>query len=320
LRPKASPPQELETIMINRDLIRIKTLQLVYSYYQNPGKTIESTEKELMFSLSKAYDMYRYLLMLITKVYEYGVKDIEVQTARAKRLHLDMEIDTRFADNRFARQLVQNKELAAFAANAGADLMDPTLVRKIYKAVKECDAYREYMTLRKPEYADDRTFWRKAYKACFVPCDDIDSLFEDKSLYWNDDRNIVDSFVIKSIKRFEEANGADQPLLPDYDSDDDRAFAQTLIRKTLEGEEEYRNLISENAKNWEISRMALMDIVIMQIAIAEIINFPTIPAVVTINEYLDLSKVYSTPRSYIYINGLLDFVVKKLRQEGVIMK
>ena len=168
--------------MINRDLIRIKVVQLVYSYYQNSDKTIASTEKELLFSLSKSYDMYRYLLMLIGKVYEYGVKDTEVQQNRAKRLHLDVEIDTRYADNRFAKQLVENKALLDFANNAGADIMDESLIKKLYKAVKESDAYREYMSLRRPEYADDRTFWRKAYKACFVPCEDIDALFEEKSL------------------------------------------------------------------------------------------------------------------------------------------
>ena len=279
-----------------------------------------SVEKELLFSLSKSYDMYRYLLMLVGKVYEYGVRDIEMQRARAARLHLDVEIDTRYADNRFAKQLVGNKSLCSFANNAGADIMDETLVRKLYKAVKESDAYREYMSLKSPGYADDRTFWRKAYKACFIPCEDIDTLFEEKSLYWNDDREIVDTFVIKTIKRFKEESGEEQQLLPEYDSEEDREFAVTLMHNTLTREGEYRSLIRNNAKNWKFSRMALMDIVIMQIAIAEIMSFPTIPPAVSINEYLDLAKVYSTPKSHIYINGLLDFVVKKLRAEGAIMK
>ena len=314
------PAKALYLIMINRDLIRIKVVQLVYSYYQNPDKSMASVEKELLFSLSKSYDMYRYLLMLVGKVYEYGVRDLEVQRARANRLHLDVEIDTRYADNRFAKQLVGNKSLRSFANNAGADIMDEVLVRKLYKAVKESDAYREYMSLKNPEYADDRTFWRKAYKACFIPCEDIDSLFEEKSLYWNDDREIVDTFVIKTIKRFKEESGEEQQLLPEYDSEEDREFAVTLMHSALTREGEYRSLIRNNAKNWKFSRMALMDIVIMQIALAEIMSFPTIPPAVSINEYLDLAKVYSTPKSHIYINGLLDYVVKKLRSEGVIMK
>lgn len=163
-------------------------------------------------------------------------------------------------------------------------------------------------------------FGAKPIRRASFHCEDIDALFEEKSLYWNDDRDVVDSFVMKTIKRFEEANGADQELLPEYDNEEDRQFAIKLIHETLTKEEEYRNIIDSNAKNWQLSRMALMDVVIMQIAIAEIINFPTIPATVSINEYLELSKIYSTPKSYVYINGLLDFVVKKLRNEGTIMK
>lgn len=306
--------------MINRDLIRIKTIQLVYSYYQNPDRTIASTEKELLFSLSKSYDMYRYLLMLIVGVYDYGVKDLEMRRSRAARLKLQENIDTRFADNRFARQLAGNNELNAFAKNAGADVMDEVIIKKLYKAVVESDVYREYMELENPDYAADRTFWRRAYKACFATCADIDTMFEDKSLYWNDDRAVVDSFVLKTIKKFKEENGADQPLLPEYDTDEDREFAVRLIHETLTNEAEYRSLIAENAKKWDISRMPLMDVVIMQTAIAEILTFPSIPVAVTMSEYLDLANAYSTPKSHIYINGLLDFIVKKLRDEGAIMK
>lgn len=306
--------------MINRDLIRIKILQLVYSYYQNEGKSIESTEKELLFSLSKAYDMYKYLLLLIVKVYEVGVKDLEAQVNRAKRLHLDVEIDSRFADNRFAKQLEANKELNEFAKKVEGEFSDDTLARTLYKAVKESVPYREYMQIEKPSYADDRTFWRRAYKTCFIPSDDIDAFFEEKSLYWNDDRNIVDSFVIKTIKRFNEESGSEQPLLPEFDSEEDREFAVNLMHYTLANAEEYRDLIRKNAKNWSFSRMALMDTVIVQIALAEIINFPTIPASVSMNEYIELAKLYSTPKSHVYVNGLLDFLVKKLRAEGVIMK
>lgn len=306
--------------MINRDLIRIKTIQLVYSYYQNPDRTIASTEKELLFSLSKSYDMYRYLLMLIVKVYDYGVKDLEMQRSRAARLKLPEDINTRFVDNRFARQLAENKELNAFAKNAGADVMDEIIIKKLYKAVVESDVYREYMELDHADYAADRRFWRRAYKACFTTCAGIDTMFEDKSLYWNDDRAVVDSFVVKTIKKFKEENGADQPLLPEYDTDEDREFAVKLIHATLTNEAEYRGLIAENAKKWEISRMALMDVVITQTAIAEIFTFPSIPVAVTLSEYLDLANAYSTPKSHIYINGLLDFIVKKLREEGAIMK
>lgn len=306
--------------MINRQLIRIKTVQLVYSFYQNGSKTISSTEKELMFSISKAYDMYRYLLLLMVRVYEYGVKDIGVQLSRAERLHLGSKIDRRWEENRFARQLQANKALLTFAEKADETLLDESVVKNLYKSILKSDIYDDYMNLKATTYEDDRTFWRHAYKACFMPDEDIDAMFEEKSLYWNDDRETVDSFVIKTIKRFVEANGEKQPLLPEFDSDDDQEFAESLIHEALTHGDEYRAIISENARGWKLSRMATMDVVLAQLAITEFLNFPTIPAVVTINEYIGLSKVYSTPKSYTYLNGLLDYILKRFRAEGKIMK
>lgn len=273
-----------------------------------------------MFSITKAYDMYRYLLLLITRVYEYGVREAGVRRSRAARLHLEENADTRWQSNRFALQLESNEQLREFASKADDSLLEESVVRKLYKAVMQSQAWAEYCDIASPSYEDDRNLWRRAYKTCFMPMRDIDVMFEEKSLYWNDDRETVDSFVIKTIKRFSEGDGNDKPLLPEFDSEDDRDFAQTLIHSALSNGEEYRTIISQNAKGWKISRMATMDVVLAQLAITELLNFPTIPAVVTINEYVALSKVYSTPKSYTYLNGLLDYIVKRFREEGKIMK
>ena len=143
---------------------------------------------------------------------------------------------------------------------------------------------------------------------------------EDMSLYWNDDKFIVDTFVLKTIKRFEEENGADQDLLPEFKDEDDRDFAHRLFRNTLLNADYYRKLVSENTKNWEFNRIALMDLVIMQIALAEIVTFPNIPLSVSLNEYVDIAKIYSTPRSGAYVNGLLDVIAKRLIAEKKITK
>lgn len=306
--------------MINRELIRLKVVQLVYAYYRDGEKNIESTEKELMFSLSKSYDMYRYLLLTICEVYECGVRALEIRRSRARRLNITEDEDTAFADNRFARQLAENKQLAAFRDKVGAEWIDEALIRKLYKTIIESEEYGDYRKIKAPTYADDRAFWRKVYKAYFVGSDELDAYFEERSLYWNDDKTVVDSFVLKTIKRFDESAGAEQTLLPEYDSELDREFAVKLIHEVLANDEYYRNLIRENAKNWDFSRLAFMDLIIMQIALAEIVAFPTIPAAVSINEYLEIAKMYSTPRSHVYINGFLDALVKNLRAAGELMK
>ena len=157
---------------------------------------------------------------------------------------------------------------------------------------------------------------RKLYKTFICNNDDFDALIEDHSLYWNDDKQVVDSFVLKTIKRFNEKSTADEALLPVYAADEDRMFASRLFTATIERGAELRDIIRNNTKNWEFSRLAFMDVIIMQIALAEILTFDSIPLNVTFNEYLDIAKIYSTPRSASYINGMLDGIVKNLAKEG----
>ena len=149
---------------------------------------------------------------------------------------------------------------------------------------------------------------------------DLDALLEEQSLYWNDDKEVVDTFVIKTIKRFEEKNSSTQELLPEYDSEEDKDYARKLFRATIMNGEEYQRYMSEASRNWDFSRLAYMDIVIMQIAIAEMMTFPTIPISVTINEYVELAKIYSTPRSAGYINGMLDGIARHLVNTGRLLK
>ena len=149
---------------------------------------------------------------------------------------------------------------------------------------------------------------------------ELDQVLEDQSLYWNDDKEIVDTFVLKTIKRFEEANGAEQQLLPEFKDDEDKEFARRLFRRTILNAEYYRHLISENTRNWDLERVALMDIIIMQIALAEILSFPNIPVSVTFNEYLEIAKLYSTPKSASFVNGTLDAIVNALMDEDKLFK
>ena len=278
--------------MINRELIRIKIVQLTYAYYQNGNKNIETAEKELLFSLSKAYDLYNYLLALIVGITKEARRHLEVAESRAKREGTPMP-STKFVYNRFALQLENNAMLNDF----------------IETQKKNWD-----------DYASDRELWRKLYRTLIQDNSDLDALLEEQSLYWNDDKEIVDTFVLKTIKRFEEKNRATQPLLPEYDNEEDKDYARKLFRATILNGDEYQHYMSEASRNWDFSRLAYMDIVIMQIAIAEMLNFPTIPLNVTINEFVEIAKLYSTPRSAGYINGMLDGIAHHLVANGKLLK
>ncbi|MCD8235262.1 MAG: transcription antitermination factor NusB [Prevotellaceae bacterium] len=303
--------------MINRTLIRLKIVQLMYSYYQNGGKNVDTAEKELLFSLSKAYDLYNYLLMLMVAVTRYALEQVEHQEHLNNVTHNDAVVSHRFVDNKFIMQLEVNKQLNEFKENQKKTWAnDEDYIKKLYADIVASEYYKEYMESEQNDYSLDRDVWRKIYKNIIMKDERIDAVLEDQSLYWNDDKEIVDTFVLKTIKRFDEKNGADQPLMPEYKDDEDRNFAVKLFRRTILNDEYYRSLISQSIKNWEFSRLAYMDVVIMQIAMAEILSFPAIPVSVSINEYVEIAKYYSTPKSGGYINGIIDNVVKKLKAEG----
>ena len=162
--------------------------------------------------------------------------------------------------------------------------------------------------------------WRKIYKKIIFNNAELDQVLEDQSLYWNDDKEIVDTFVLKTIKRFEESNGAKQELLPEFKDEEDKDFARRLFRRAILNADYYRHLISENTRNWDLDRVAFMDVIIMQIALAEILSFPNIPVSVSLNEYIEIAKVYSTPKSGNFINGTLDGIVKLLQKENKLTK
>lgn len=306
--------------MINRELIRLKVVQLVYSYYQNEGKTLDVAEKELSFSLQKAYELYEYLLSLLVELKKHAERKDSVRVAREKRTGTavgGVAPDKLFAENKFLVQLSDNKALIDYQENTkGQWDEEPAFVKNLYVKMVESDVFQLYLTREDFSYEADRELVRKLYKTFICDNDDFDAMLEEHSLYWNDDKQVVDSFVMKTIKRFNEQTTPEQELLPLYAADEDKQFASKLFRATLERGEELRELIRSNTKNWEFSRLALMDVIIMQIALAEILTFDSIPLNVTFNEYLDIAKVYSTPRSSSYINGMLDTIVKKLAKEG----
>ncbi len=307
--------------MINRELIRIKIVQLTYAYYQNGNKNMDNAEKELLFSLSKAYDLYNFLLELIVAVTREERHRNDILTQRAEREGTEMP-SQKFVNNKFATQLEVNKMLNDFIEMKKLTWdNDIEFVRKLCNQIEQSQTYQDYMAdTAADSYEDDREVWRKLYKQLIQDNPDIDALLEEKSLYWNDDKEVIDTFVLKTIKRFDPKNNSKQELLPEYKDDEDKEFARKLFRATILNADTYQHYMSEASRNWDFSRLAYMDVVIMQIAIAEMLTFPGIPAQVTINEFVELAKLYSTPRSSSYVNGMLDAIARYLVSTGKMLK
>ena len=306
--------------MINREIIRSKIVQLTYAYYQNGNKNIDSAEKELFFSLSKAYDLYNNLLALVVAVTKEARRRMEVLQNRAKREGTPAP-SQKFTLNRFALQLEENKMLSEFIGTQKRTWDDhPEFVSKLLDVIERSDIYTEYMESAEDNYDADREFWRKIYRTLIQDNDELDAILEDLSLYWNDDKTIVDTFVLKTIKRFNETNGPKQDLLPEWDSEDEKDFARKVFRAAILNADQYQRYMSEASRNWDFSRLAYMDIILMQIAIAEMMTLPNVPISVTINEYVEIAKFYSTPKSAGYINGMLDGIARNLVESGRLAK
>ena len=307
--------------MINRELIRLKVVQIVYSYYQNGNQKPDAAEKELQLSMSKAYDLYNYLLLLLVEINRIAQRSFETKQSRAHRLGETIELKSKFVNNRFMLLLESNKQLRQFREMTNRTWIDQEeFVRDLWNKIEASENYQAYMQSERSDYDEDREIWRQIYRNFICNNEELDSILEDMSLYWNDDKAIVDTFVLKTINRFNPENGVDQPLLPEFRDPSDEEFACQLLRRTLGNYDYYHKLIADSTRNWDVERLALMDRIIMQIALAEIITFPAIPISVSINEYVEIAKMYSTPNSSKYVNATLDHIVKKLESENKLIK
>lgn len=323
--------------MINRDLIRIKVVQLLFANQINPDELyLKKVRKEdkanslMGKSLSAAYELYCWLLQLIIEIHCYAEKRIELSMSKHTATKEDLNPNRRFIENRFALQLASNKQLKELVKKFHISWAeDSDLIRALYKEICNSQEYKDYMDGKIPadapstdmdDYTLDKFFWRQIIKKVIAVNEALGDSLEEMNLYWNDDAETILSFVEKTIKRFNEAEGADQQLLPKYNDESDEEFAYDLYKYALQDHDKCRELIDNTVKNWKLERMTLMDLSIMQAAIAELTHFPSIPVPVTLNEYIEISKYYSTSKSYEIINGILDNLVKQLSANGQLSK
>lgn len=319
--------------MINRILIRIKAIQLLYAYRINKEQdsnitkeqalavTTKKAENDLIESLSQTYELYHWILQLIVELHAYAVKRIEIGLNKLRPTEEERNPNKRFINNLFAKQLTQNKALAAYVKEHGISWSEETdLIKLLMNKITASDFYKAYMQDTNRSYESDKMLWRHIVRKVLVSSSILEERLEEMNLFWNDDFETVMSFVEKTIKRFEEANGDLQPLLPKFRDSEDIDYAKKLLRTAINNQQEYEELVQKTAQNWESERIANMDMVIMQAALAEIYAFPTIPINVTLNEYIEISKFYSTEKSSNFINGILDKIVNDLRQNGKLIK
>jgi len=307
--------------MINRILLRIKIIQILYAFYKGEKKTALMVEKELFHSIEKTYDLYYHLLNLAVLITDYADSRIEYGKNKLRPTPEELNPNTRFIDNEFVTQLRTNKQFTEYLTQRKLSWANhPEIIKELYEEILACDFFQEYMDSENCDYQSDKDLWRKVFRRVILLNENLDNSIEDQNIFWVDDVEIVVSFIIKTIKRFNLQAGDKQELLPMFKDDDDINFAKKLLHGVLQNGSAYRELIDQNTQNWELDRIAFMDILIMEVAISELIDFPTIPINVTLNEYIEIAKSYSTDKSGTFINGVLDNIVRKLKEENKLIK
>ncbi|HEY4787237.1 MAG TPA: transcription antitermination factor NusB, partial [Bacteroidales bacterium] len=293
-------------MMISRRLIRIKIVQVLYAYFTNEGSTIDVSDKELTFSIKKAYDLYHYLILLVVKVADYAAERAEIASNKILPSFEDLHPNVRFIENKVIAQLRNSKQFQDYISQNKISWHEyPELIKKLYQKVTESSYFQDYMESEKIGYDIDKKLVIDILSKELEGWDFLYQLLEEQSVYWNDDIEFVVSMIIKTLERFKESNPSPS-LMPLYKNEDDREFSKSLLRKTILKLPEYRKLIEKYTQNWEVERIASMDILIMAIALSEILEFPSIPIKVTLNEYIEIAKFYSTHKSNEFVNGILD--------------
>lgn len=280
-------------------------------------------KNELAASLDKAYELYMSIFVLMAEI----TQEEADRQQMAKEKHLatasDLNPNTRMVDNAFIRTITERADYKQFVDRTKFTWIDaPGVIDKILEEITSSELYETYMNRPSTSWQDDCEFWRDVLRTIILPSEALDTAIEGKSIYWNDDLPTIGTFVAKTIRRFGSVeNGTGVEFLPQFKDEEDENFGATLFTLAVENREEYRTLIDQFiTSEWEPDRLAFMDIIIMTVAIAEIINFPAIPLPVTFNEYIEIANNYSTRRSGPFINGILYSVSKHLIETGKIYK
>lgn len=312
--------------MINRTMVRTRVIQTLFAYYKDGDKTLLTARKELRKSFADTYDLYFVLLDFANELTAYAQKQMEEQMTRARATHSNWTPNRRFVNNRLAAQLFDNRALRAriqeqhLAWDSGMPAVMDT-----YRRLTESDFFRAYMEAQSCTYEDDKRLWRQIYQHLLPDSETLADALDEMEVVldkanWTVDADIILSYVVKTIKRFREDSTPDMPLLEMFDSNEEEQFALDLLERTLEGHDRFEQLINSHLKGFDADRIAYMDRIIIETALAEIVNFEDIALTVSMNEYIELAKSYSGDKSYMFVNGILTEILRDMKNDGEFFK
>ena len=308
--------------MLNRRHLRIKVLQLLYAYFQSEEDNFPKAEKELMLTIERMYDMYLYLLLSLSELKRAAENKVADKKKKIRPSEDDLHPNLKFVDNQLIQIIENSTSLNALCEKRKVNWMgveNQELFRKMFQHTLENETYFDFLHNNLNGFEEDRAFALSIFKEDIANSELLYSFFEEKSINWLDDLDLCCSMVLKSLKGIKiEEEFTPMPLFKE--NDDEKEFVIELFRKTIINNEENEKLIAELADNWELDRIAKMDMFLLKMGLTELQIFPSIPTKVTLNEYIEISKFYSTPKSNLFINGILDKAIGKLTLAKKIVK
>lgn len=299
--------------MLSRRLLRVKVMQMVYCFNQRGDQSLDSAEKELYHSISKSHELYHALLLLPVALCDYAQKRNELGKQKLRPTAEELNPNTRFIDNKLVAQLRDNDALKAYVeATALSWTNNEDFISTFYNKLINSELYKSYIEEQQPSYESDKKFILSLIGKELAYYDIFYDAMENTSIYWNDEIEFVISIVVKTLKTFSEDSDSQLALMPEFKDQDDKHFVRTLFRRSASNYKETMDLVKKYSQNWDPDRVALLDIVLIQLAIAEMEEFAGIPVKVTLNEYIEIAKFYSTEKSNVFINGILEKIVSHL--------
>jgi len=307
--------------MLSRRLLRVKVMQAVNVFHKNEDMTIQQAEKNLFYSIYKSFELYHLLLLLLVDIQAYAANKIDFGKSKILPTPEDLNPNTRFIDNKLLIKLSQNNTLLKFIEQKGLSWAKyPEIIKAIYLEICQSDLYKEYMNLESTDFEIDRNFIVKLTDRVIAQYEPLYSNLEEQSIFWNDESEYIMSMVIKTLKDYKISDENNIELMSEFRDEDDKEFITKLLRKSIIFHKETSELIKKYLKNWELERISFMDIVLIEIALAEMTEFSAISLKVTLNEYIEISKYYSTPKSGFFINGVLEKIISEYKKDGKIKK
>ncbi|RED48327.1 transcription antitermination factor NusB [Seonamhaeicola aphaedonensis] len=308
--------------MLNRRHIRVKVMQTLYAFKGNESDDFSKDQKFLLFSIDNMYSLYLLLISLLLQVRKRAVTDLQKKQQKLLATKEDKNPNRKFINNQLLELLSNDSELKnqleTYKINNWEH--DSEYVEVIFKAITSSELYHEYMQTRVSDFKEDKAFVIDVFKDIIAPNEKLYDYIEDKNLTWLDDLPTVNTTILKLLRKTKLTNTKYHFTPKLYKEEEDQQFALDLFTKTLLNRSLINKEIEQKTKNWDADRIADIDYTLMQMAICELKNFPSIPVKVTINEYLEIAKEYSTPKSSIFINGILDKLVKEYQQAGTLKK